>query len=334
MKISEVGEFALIDHIAASFKELLPPNLTGIGDDCALIPKNENTSYVVSSDMLVEDHHFYRNKISAYELGFKSLAVNLSDIAAMGASPVASFLSVGLPPDIETSWFEGFIKGYRELAGFAQMPLCGGDTVASEKIIINVTVMGEGFNTLLKLRSMARPGDLICCTMQLGDSAGGFRLLRENIKGDIGKTEKFLLERHNKPFPELAVGKWLSAQNGVRAMIDISDGLVADLRQILRASGGIAACLNKEAIPISDQLQRASEIYDWDSLDLALNGGEDYCLLLTVGESEASNITKRFLEAFGRPLYIIGEIESGKGQIRLLENGTETTFSEKGFAHF
>ena len=331
MKISETGEFAIIDDIVASFKELLPVNMKGIGDDCALIPKNENESYVISTDMLVEDHHFYKNKISAFDLGFKSLAVNLSDIAAMGARPVASFLSVALPRDLEKSWVDEFIAGYKSLSVSENVPLCGGDTVASEKLTVNVTIIGEALNASIRFRSMARLGDDLCCTKTLGDSAGGFLLLQADTT--TGNIEKILLESHYKPYPEIAAGKWLAAQKGVHAMIDISDGLVADLRHILSASG-VAAFLNREAIPISASLKEAAKKHNWNSLELALNGGEDYCLLFTIDKTETENITKGFLAEFGRPLYILGGIEAGSGHVRLLEGENEISYSKKGFTHF
>ncbi|MDR3238347.1 MAG: thiamine-phosphate kinase [Spirochaetia bacterium] len=334
MNISDISEFAFIERLSSSFAELLPRGFTGIGDDCALFPKSAQESYAVSTDLLIENHHFYRNKIPPYSLGIKSLAVNLSDIAAMGAEPMASFLSVGLPKDISMDWLDSFTAGYKALSLKENVPLCGGDTTASPHICVSVTVIGFARNEAIRRRSMARAGDIICCTSNLGDSGGGFLVLQSDI--ETGADEDFLLKRHYEPYPEIAAGKWLASRRGAGAMMDISDGLVSDLEHILAASGA-AAFLNLEAIPLSAQLKRCAERHGWDSLDLALNGGEDYCLLLTVAKDEFAGTSEKFFEAFGRPLFPIGGIEpmmSGGGKIRFLQNGKETAFTGKPFRHF
>ena len=331
MNISDISEFGFIERLSATFKELLPKGVKGIGDDCALYPKNTEEFYMVSADMLIEDHHFYRNKILPHQLGFKSLAVNLSDIAAMGGAPLASFLSIGLPPDISLEWLDGFVAGYKSLSVKENVPLCGGDTVASPVIVVSVTVIGEAKAAAVRLRSMAKAGDIICCTSNLGDSGGGFLALSSGI--DAFADEEFLLKRHHEPYPEISAGKWLALAEGAGAMIDISDGLLSDLSHILKASG-VSAFLNLQDIPISFELKRSAERHGWDSLELALNGGEDYCLLLTVNKDNFKDVSEGFLKTFGRPLFPLGGIESGNGSIRFVKEGKEVNLSGKPFSHF
>ncbi|MCL1910795.1 MAG: thiamine-phosphate kinase [Leptospirales bacterium] len=331
MKISDISEFGFIERLSASFKELLPKGVKGIGDDCALFPKNPGEFYMVSADMLVEDHHFYKSKILPRQLGFKSLAVNLSDIAAMGGTPLASFLSIGLPADMSIEWLDGFVSGYKELSVKENVPLCGGDTVASPVITVSVTVIGEAEAAAVRLRSMAKPGDIICCTSNLGDSGGGFLVLSSGI--DALSDEEFLLKRHYEPYPEISAGKWLGSAEGAGAMIDISDGLLSDLSHIVKESG-VSAFLNLQDIPISPELRRSAERHGWDSLELALNGGEDYCLLLTVNRDNFKKVSEGFLKTFARPLFAIGEIEKGNGGMRFLKDGKEVDLPGKPFSHF
>jgi thiamine-monophosphate kinase len=331
MKISDLGEFGFIDRVASSFQGLLKEGFTGIGDDCAVLPKNESQVLVVTTDMLAEDVHFYRSKISARELGFKSLAVNLSDIAAMGGKPESSFLSLGVPADTDISWLDGFFDGYRELSLKENVMLCGGDTISSDRIVINVTIIGSAEKSLLRMRSMAAPGEIICCTDNLGDSAAGFRILQQDLAG--GEDENFLVRRHHCPVPGVAEGQWLARRRGVRAMIDISDGISSDLRHILRASS-VGASLDLERIPLSRQLRSVSERHQWDPLDLAVNGGEDYCLLLTVDSGEFENISAAFEETFRRPLTAIGGTDDMAGDLRLFLNGKQVRCNGSGFHHF
>ncbi len=188
--MSHLGEFELIGRIAAtchpersegSFSD--GSGIVGIGDDCAVIPQHSGLDTLVTTDLLIEDRHFLLSDVTPFELGWKSAAVNISDIAAMGGRPVASFLSIALPPSChpersEGSWIDEFIRGFNELCGKFGVALLGGDTSASDdKLFINVTVLGECPHGRAVLRTGARPGDLVCVTGCLGDSAAGLRLI-------------------------------------------------------------------------------------------------------------------------------------------------------------
>lgn len=328
MKINEIGEFGLIGRIAAGFRGLVPTGWEGIGDDCAVIPRGEGSSLLVTTDLLVERVHFLRDRISAYELGAKSLAVNLSDVAAMGGRPAATFLSIGLPPETGVEWCDAFFEGYRSFG----VPLLGGDTTSSpEGIVVNITVLGVAKNECVKRRSAARPGDRIAVTGTLGDSAAGLRAILDHLPATPDTDE--LVKRHHQPRPHLKEGEWLGRQGGVHAMMDVSDGVASDLLHILRAST-VGAAIDLHRLPLSPLLSRAAARYGWDARELALTGGEDYVLLLTVAPEEAEELQHRFEAEFGRPLHWIGECTAGKPEIAYRDANGVHTNAYRGFNHF
>ena len=226
MQLNELGEFGLIGLIREKFASVSAAGYEGIGDDCAVIPCGDGTSLVVTTDMLIEEVHFRLCTTDPYRLGRKSLAVNLSDIAAMGAAPAASFLSIALPPDTAVEWVERFLDGY------------------------SVTAVGRVPDSEIKRRASARPGDRIFVTGTLGDSAQGLADLREGRPG----TE--FVAAHLDPKPYVREGVWLGKQRAVRAMMDLSDGLASDLGHILKASGA-GAEISVERIPTRTTVELA-----------------------------------------------------------------------------
>ena len=332
MKLSELGEFGLINRIAPLFGHLIPKGVEGIGDDCAVIPISETESLVVTTDLLVEDIHFLRAKMPANDLGWKSLAVNLSDIAAMGANPVGTFLSIGLPSDVTVEWTDSFFEGMHRLAAQHNVPLLGGDTTSSpDKIVINLAVVGKASSKTIKRRSAAQAGDIVVTTGFVGDSGAGLWLLLNKEKPTAQTVP--LITAHFHPRPHLEEGKWLAAQPGVHAMMDISDGITSDLPHILRASG-VGAKVEVSRIPISPTLKAVSDSYSWNIFDLATGGGEDYCLLLTIAPDAIMAIALEFEEKFNQPLFPIGQIVTGTPEIQWTSNGIPTHPGGKGFQHF
>ena len=275
--LKDLGEFGLIGRIQERFPA--PEGVTGIGDDCAVIPQRSGRDTLVSTDMLIEGTHFLRRDIPPYRLGWKSAAVNISDIAAMGGQPTATFLSVALPADLETGWMEEFLRGYADISRRFGVALLGGDTTASpDRICLNVAVLGECPSGAARLRSAARDGDLVCVTGSLGDSAGGLKAILEGVERDA--DVQALIDRHYLPQPRVAEGLRLAATPGVHAMMDISDGIGSDLKQILEASG-LGAVIDVPALPLSPALRRVCARLGWDAAALATGGGEDYELLFT-----------------------------------------------------
>ena len=321
-RLAELGEFGLIERIRARFPA--PDGVTGIGDDCAVLRPGYNQDTLVSTDMLVEGTHFLREDIPPFDLGWKSAAVNLSDIAAMGGKPTGTFLSLALPAGLPAAWMDAFLDGYAELSKRFDVPLLGGDTTASpDRICINVTVLGECPYGRSRLRSAAAVDDLICVTGPLGDSAAGLKAILEGVDRDA--DVQTLIDRHYRPMPRVAEGQELRLNLGVHAMMDISDGIASDLRHILKASQVGAEVFTKE-IPLSKELRQVCTRHGWDALELALTGGEDYELLFTVPLH--ANDTVSALE----DIHVIGYItEPEKGCALITRDGGEHQLRAQGW---
>ena len=274
------GEFEFINGIRTMFK--VPEGMTGIGDDCAVIPQKNGLETLVSTDMLVEGSHFIMDKIDPCQLGWKAAAANFSDIAAMGGIPVGSFLAVALPKGLPEGWTDGFLKGYKEISDFYGFPLLGGDTTSSpDRLSICVTVLGKALAGKSRKRSSAKPGDLVCVTGFLGDSGAGLKAVLNDVERD--DVVDYLIECHYLPRPRIEEGILLARAEGVHAMMDISDGVGSDLRHILDESG-VGAVIDTEALPTSMQMEEFCKRYGFDKVETALCGGEDYELLFTVSE--------------------------------------------------
>ncbi len=316
MLLSQLGEFGLIDLIRKRFSDISTGRMQGIGDDCAVIPCDGKHSLVVTADMSVEDIHFLRDAASPYLLGRKTLATNLSDVASMGAAPVATFLSIALPRDISAPWAEAFVEGYHSLSAEFGVPLLGGDTTSSpDKIVVSITAVGRAADDTIKYRHTARPGDRIFVTGTLGDSARGLLDIRQ------GRTDSEFAAIHHDPVPRVREGRWLGLRPEVHAMMDLSDGLASDLVHILEASD-VAAEIELENIPTRT------------SVELAVTGGEDYELLLTAEGDAADGLVRAYGEQFGILLREIGRIASGSPAIHWKRQGQEIAPDWHGFRHF
>lgn len=331
MLIKELGEFGLINRFSSRFLNHLPPSVEGIGDDCAVIPHEKGFSLLITTDLLIENVHFLRSKISAYELGQKALAVNLSDIAAMGGTPLYAFLSIGLPSDIQIDWIDSFFQGIHDLAKQENVHLLGGDTTGAKDITINFAVIGKAKNKQIKRRSQAKPGDIICCTGYLGDSGGGLRVLLNHLPHT--PITKYFVDQHQRPRAHTQEGLWLGSKSAVRAMIDVSDGIDSDLRHILSQSK-CGATINVENLPLSPLLEREAQTFGWNPIELATSAGEDYCLLLTMNPKQFKKINQEYQKLFGKPLYKIGQITNDANQLIYLKEGCPMTISRTGFDHF
>jgi thiamine-monophosphate kinase len=332
MKISRIGEFGFINRIAPAFLKNLPQGVAGIGDDCAVIPCENSQSLLVTTDMLIEDIHFLRTKISPYDLGYKSLSVNLSDIAAMGGVPESMFLSLGIPENIDIEWLDDFYNGLQCLANQEHVFLLGGDSTKSPaKLVISITVTGKADPDFIKYRSSAKQEDIICVTGFLGDSGGGLKSLIE--EKPLDDEVIYLINQHNKPRAHLAEGIWLAKQQGVHAMMDVSDGIDSDIRRIMEKSE-CGAVINTNQLPISQQLRKISGVFDWNANEIALTGGEDYCLLVTVDPGQYNIISGNFEKEFHRTLPCIGIVTKEAEELKYFSDGKLVVFQEHGFDHF
>jgi len=272
MKLSRLGEFGLIEKIASTTPKGHGVRI-GIGDDAAWV-RSKSGSYLISADLLLEGIHFDLHWTSLFALGYKSLAVNLSDIAAMGGIAAYLILSVGIPVDFHSEDVEEFYRGIRSLAVKSGVALVGGDTSAATSLIISACVVGHAPYPPVR-RKGAREGNDIYITGSLGDSGLALKLLRSHSSQLPGKALAFLLRRHNKPTPRLAAGALLAKKRLATAMIDVSDGLLQDLDHICHASG-VGAVIWEDRLPLSPAYRALAGD---DGNRFALAGGEDYELL-------------------------------------------------------
>jgi thiamine-monophosphate kinase len=330
MELGDLGEFGLIKQIASHFSSPFPPGVEGIGDDCAVIPFQDHLSYLVTTDLLNENVHFIKSKINPNDLGYKSLAVNLSDIAAMGGKPQYAFLSLGLSPDTSLEWVNAFLAGFQQLAKEAGVLLLGGDTTRSQQIVMNVLIMGLIETSHIKRRSQAQLGDIICCTGYVGNSAAGLKVMREDLPLD--DLTQSLIQAHVRPRPHLEEGAWLAAQLGVHAMMDISDGIASDIQRIMEESQ-CGAHIQIELLPLSPELKKASQRFGWQTESLGLTGGEDYCLLVTVDPKKFPSLQRAYSQYFQRSLFQIGTILDTPN-LRYTRHGKSFTLQGSGYDHF
>lgn len=308
------SEFSFIGDIASMFGSLPHHGFEPIGDDCTVLDMGDD-ALVISTDMLVEDVHFLRSASSAEEVGYKSLIVNLSDVAAMGAMPVATLLSLSLSEATQGEWAEGFMRGFHEGCTKYGVALVGGDTTASrDKVCINVVAIGRAPKANIKRRSAARVGDLICVTGKLGISSKG---LVDIMFGDVNTV---VAKSHRRGQARIEEGSLLGGCEAVHAMMDISDGIASDIKHIMELSG-VGAEIELSKIPT-----------DYD-IRYATTGGEDYELLLTVAEDSFEDVARELFDTTGTNLTAVGRITEG-GELIWLEDGKPSELELRGFTHF
>ena len=319
------GEFELIaryfNRVTSSRRDVEK----GIGDDCALLNVPEKQTLAISTDTLVAGVHFLRD-IHPADLGYKALAVNLSDLAAMGADPAWLTLAITLP-EVNESWLAAFSDSLFELLDYYDMQLIGGDTTRGP-LSLTLGIHGLVPTGRALKRSGAKPGDWIFVTGTLGDSAAGLSLLQHRHRLNDPAVHEVLIKRHLRPMPRVLQGQAL--RNLATSTIDISDGLIADLGHILTASR-VGARLNLEALPLSAALRdhfEPEQVLTW-----ALSGGEDYELCFTVPEVNRGALDVA-LGHLGVPYTCIGQIAPEADGLTLLENGKPRRFNHKGFDHF
>ncbi len=286
------GEFDFIESISEMFRSMPNNGFEGIGDDCAVLPIGSDEALLFTSDMLNEGVHFLTDKSTPFQIGYKSLMVNISDVAAMGAKPVATLLSLALPNDKFGEWSAEFMRGYKKASKKYGVKLVGGDTVGSKAgVCISVTAIGRAPMANIKRRSAAKVGDVVMVTGKLGASAAGLRdLLADKLTTRNAKIQLM-------PEAQVREGEWLGAQPEVHAMCDLSDGIASDLQHIIDQSKK-GAIISEKDIPIA----RGASFQD------AVCGGEDYQLLFTVDRRKADELSQRFEAQFGKSLYKIGRI--------------------------
>jgi thiamine-monophosphate kinase len=335
VKVSEIGEFGLIDALAGlvsaepkagkAWQDLV----IGIGDDAAAW-RSDSSLCLATVDALVQDVHFKLDMTSWEDLGWKSLAVNLSDIAAMGGSPRYALVSLSLPQDTEVEDALSFYRGMLSLARRFEVVIAGGNISSAPIVTINVTVFGKGDGVPERLltRSSARAGDRVAVTGHLGSASAGLEML---TKGQSrAASSSALRQAFLRPCPRVAEARILVEQ-GVRTAIDISDGLVSDLGHVCSASR-LGARIRVGSVPVSPEVR---ESFGTRATGLALSGGEDYELLFTA-PPPVMEAAMAALRSSGCPVTIIGETVQDQGSrvILLDDKGNEITAPKLGWDHF
>ncbi len=318
------GEFELIADIRKRFSETFHPVL-GIGDDAAVI----DHKMLVTTDALVEDVHFLRDKIDFTNLGYKSIAVNLSDIAAMGGLPLYALITMGVTPELSDACVDDFLVGVESIATEYGVDLIGGDLVRSPTLFVSVTAIGQAVKEPF-LRSGAKPGDFIYITGSVGDSAIGLGLETGGLEYPV-EDEDYFRGRHYRPTPRVKLAEYLASDKKVHACIDISDGVLADLGHICEESG-TGFFFEMDELPLSaDRIGRSIHESGRYFYELAMGGGEDYELILTSPEQwdEAE-----FLEKTGVPVTPVGTITQETGaRVVFHDEPVDPGKLTKGFRH-
>ncbi|MFH1848631.1 MAG: thiamine-phosphate kinase [archaeon] len=315
MKVMELGEFGLIRRIAQDIDDARV--IKGIGDDAAVIDAGDKY-LLVTTDMLVQNDHFSLDWSTPKQIGIKAMESNVSDIAAMGGTADYAFVSICLTRDTTVKFVDGLYEGLRFSANNHNVKIIGGDTTHGGLVVINIAILGTVAKDMLRLRSHAKPGDLIAVTGTLGGSAAGLQLLTDKVHCD-----KRLLQKHLEPGCRAKAA--LAIAKHANAMIDVSDGLASEVRHICEESR-VGAEIIREKIPLSKETKEAANLTNKDPYYFALNGGEDYELVFTIPENRAESLRNEFSD-----FTVVGKIkEEG---ISLLHNGKPVDLGS-GYDHF
>lgn len=323
MKISDIGgEFALIRRLAervGSGSPISDPAVVqGIGDDCAVLEHTGGRLLLVTTDMLVENVHFTLSFHTPAQVGWKLAESNVSDILAMGGAPRHAFLACSLKPNTEVAFVDALVDGLAASFRRHGVQLLGGDIARGGEYAFNLTLLGEVERDLLRLRSAAVPGDLLCATGTLGGNAAGLELLRRGMEG----YRQDYLEPRARTAEE---ARTIARQ--ARAMIDVSDGLASETGHICACSR-VGAEIELERVPISPHTRESARRLGLDPLELALFGGEDYQLLFTLPEENLAALRDGFAD-----FTVIGRIRPEEAGLRLLRGGRAET-PRRGWDHF
>lgn len=351
MKVAQLGERGLIRRIRELVGSGAPGVAVGIGDDTAVLALSDNAKLLATTDLLLEDVHFRRGYATPADIGWKAIAVNLSDIAAMGGTPRFALVALACPADTEVEAIEAFYAGMKAAAQSHGVVIVGGDTCASPcGLLVSVTLLGE-LAGAPRLRAGARPGDLIAVTGTLGESAAGLALLetatrvgsavatdattagalsRDTLDPEIADRVR---RAHLRPVARVAEGKWLAASEAVRAMIDLSDGLATDLGH-LASESRVGALVRLDRLPVSAAVRSVAGLLGRDPIELAVTGGEDYELLVTADRAGLEGLAAGLQASTGTPLTVIGEVVEAEGGVRFVNARGERARLGEGFEHF
>lgn len=330
MKLRQVGEFGLIQRIRSNLKDFQKGAIIGIGDDTAAIEISPDNLLLFTTDTLVEDIHFRWDYTSSGEVGWKALAVNISDIAAVGGNPTYCLVSLGLSGDKEVSLIDELYEGLKEIASLNKVGIIGGDLVYSSVFFITISLLGQAKKEEIILRSGAQNGDLIYVTGELGTAAAGLACLGKIDLTIEQSAKESLIKKHLRPFPRLREGQEIARRGLATAMIDISDGLGSDLVRLSEESGR-GAIIREEKLPIVSSVRAAGKALEKPVLEWVLYGGEDYELLFTVPPDKREIVENKL----DFSCTMIGEIVDKREGIYLIDKkNSRSRIRNRGYNHF
>ena len=335
MLLSEIGgEFGFIDRLRSTYAGAAGDGLAvPLGDDAAVLDVTAGLQIVVSTDLLIEGIHFRRDWSDPYSIGWKAAAVNLSDMAAMGAVPTFTFVSLALTRDDTVESLERLYDGLSDCLNRYGARLAGGDTNAAPSCLaINITQIGTVPSGTALTRSGAKVGDILLVTGTLGDSAAGLSLLEAHGPVKAEKLSHYLLTAHRRPQPRIVAARAAREAGGVHACMDISDGLAGVLPKLCAASG-VGALVSVASLPVSEALLAAEAVLDKSALDYALAGGEDFELLIAVAPGSVEAI-RAAISATGTPVTQIGEILRSGLHFTAPDGSGDMTITAHGWDHF
>lgn len=330
MRVRSIGEFGLIERI----KKWVTPDdssvVVGIGDDAAVVEDRPDLYRLITTDAFVEGVHFRREFATPWQIGWKAMAANLSDIAAIGGEPRWAVVSVAFSETISVEEVEELYRGMNAVCSPFGCSIVGGDTSFSpDRMLISIAVIGEVEKERLTLRKGAKIGDAICVTGELGGSEAGLQVLKEK-----GPTDEDVVRRHLEPRPRLREARTMGEVGRIHAMIDISDGLSSEIHHICRESR-VGARLFAAKIPICPGAREIARKVGRSPMDYALGGGEDFELLFTLCPGEVERVRSHLLNNIRTPVAVIGEIvELRKGVVLVGEDGREREMPQSGYQHF
>jgi thiamine-monophosphate kinase len=330
--IAEFGEFGLIARITAGLPQSADV-IVGVGDDAAVLDIGGDELVVATCDAQVEDTHFRLRHTNPHDVGRRALAVNLSDIAAMGGRPRFALISLLMPPTLEVAILDGIYDGLRVEAAQFDVALVGGNIARNaERLIIDITLLGTGMRNRLLRRDSAQRGEVVMVTGILGSAAAGLLVLEDEQLAAKVSSENLagVLAAQRTPTPRVAAGQWL-AQHGITTGIDVSDGLAADIAHICEASG-VGVHIEAESLPIQPEVVTLAALAGREPQDLALFGGEDYELVFTAPADRADVLAHKLFVATGVNATAIGTICEGSA-MTLFRQGKPSPLHPTGWDH-
>lgn len=332
MRIRDIGEFGLIDRIAA-VAGAADGTVVGIGDDTAVLDMGGDRLLLATVDIQVEERHFIRWRTAPYDLGRRTAAINLSDIGAMGGTPRWALVSLALPSDLEVAWVEELYRGLRDELGSFGAAVVGGNLSGSDTIVIDLTLLGDVPRESVMRRDGARPGDEVLVTGHLGASAAGRFALDAGL--DVsGPAVSAVVSAHQRPVPRVGEGQAIARAGCASAMIDLSDGLAGDVLHITDAShAGVQIDLDQ--LPIAPETREVARRLGLDPVRLAVTGGEDYELLVISPPGKAARAQAVAQAVAGISLTRIGAIQpASEGCVFVTGATTSAPINAGGWDHF